>query len=320
VVVEPGGDRQRAVWKPDLEERSGLDFSHLRHVGQRLPTPDGSKAILSCDRCHSLGDGGTTMRPIDFEESCQECHLLTFDDRLPGREAFHGDPALVRQRLRELYSDQVVRGEVSDERAPRALRFRRPGAPIEGSERKLVEDWVERKVSDASRHLMVKPGECDRCHEVLPGAASDGGPGVAPVEVAEIWMPRSEFRHETHAPFACRDCHAAAAVYDPEDAPELARPEWSLPDARPYGLWTPSELREATGFEPSVRSSDVLLPNIERCRTCHGGQTASPPKVASGCGMCHPFHRKEHLAEKGLPFGSPVRIQSGPGAVAPAGG
>jgi len=297
VVTEPGsGKRTRAVWTPELSERSGLEFNHLRHVGQLLLKPDGERGSLPCGACHTLGEAGTTMRPIDFESACQGCHRLTFDDRVPDREAFHGDPAEMRRQLRALYSDLVVRGEIRDSRAPNAVRFRRPGAQITVRERLEIQEYVDRRVADASRHLLLSPGECARCHEVLPRAASDGGDGIAPVEVARVWMEKSEFRHATHAPFACRDCHPAATVYDPQDDPGgiPPRPAWSLKDAKPYGLLTPEELASATGLEPSVRSSDVLIPSLERCRSCHGGQTADTPQVASGCGLCHPFHRREH--------------------------
>jgi hypothetical protein len=113
------------------------------------------------------------------------------------------------------------------------------------------------------------------------------------VEVAAVWMPKSEFRHVTHAPFACRDCHAAAAGYDPEDAQAGERPAWSLPGAGPYALFTPAELRERA-LQPSESAEDVLLPGIATCRSCHGGASAAPPLVASGCVLCHPFHRAEH--------------------------
>ena len=106
-------------------------------------------------------------------------------------------------------------------------------------------------------------------------------------------MPRSTFRHDTHRPFRCRDCHPGAAVFDPEDAPDRPRPSWSLAEARPHGLLTAPELKELHQLEPSTRSGDIMIPGIELCQGCHGGENASPPLVASPCGMCHPFHREE---------------------------
>jgi hypothetical protein len=39
----------------------------------------------------------------------------------------------------------------------------------------------------------------------------------------------------------------------------------------------------------SKHATDILLPDIARCRECHGG-AGSSAKVASDCLMCHPFH------------------------------
>jgi len=38
-----------------------------------------------------------------------------------------------------------------------------------------------------------------------------------------------------------------------------------------------------------LSSSDVLLPDLASCRTCHGGE-ASAKAVPSSCAMCHDYH------------------------------
>ncbi|MEI9927133.1 MAG: cytochrome c3 family protein [Sphingomonas sp.] len=42
----------------------------------------------------------------------------------------------------------------------------------------------------------------------------------------------------------------------------------------------------------SANASDLLLPGIKTCRTCHGGE-ASTAKVPSSCAMCHSYHPAE---------------------------
>ena len=64
-------------------------------------------------------------------------------------------------------------------------------------------------------------------------------------------MPKGLFDHASHEAMACTDCHAA----------------------------TTSEV-----------SSDVLLPPVENCQQCHGGERASA-RVPSTCIMCHLFHQ-----------------------------
>jgi hypothetical protein len=309
------------TWKPGLEERSGVRFSHLRHVGQVLPLPDGGKQNLQCDACHVLDAGGQYMQPVSFEEHCQSCHQLGFDEVEGTREALHGAPAEMRVDLAEFYSQLALRGEVKSERAPPLTRFRRPGQVLTEEERRVVFDWVEEKVAEAERALFEEPGECARCHPVLPGAAPDGGIDVEPVAIAEVWMPKSEFRHETHGPFECRRCHPAVAVFDPDYAENQERPSWSLPGAIPYALSTPEELRREHGLEASEKASDVSILGIGSCRDCHGGARDGPPLVASACVMCHPFHRDEHgpMRERQgvhtasrfeVPFGSQASVDS----------
>ena len=40
---------------------------------------------------------------------------------------------------------------------------------------------------------------------------------------------------------------------------------------------------------------DAPLPDIKTCRTCHLGEDARKPKVASSCAMCHSYHPRGSL-------------------------
>lgn len=289
VVREPGAEPEPAPWSEELRERSGLRFSHWRHVARSVPFPDERSERLRCDACHQPDVGGKNMTPVSFEQHCRECHRLGFDDDLPGVEAMHAGLARVREQLRGLYSELVLKGELKSPDAPRAVRFLRPGQELGREEARVVFSFVEKKVAAAERHLTETPGECARCHELRPGAADDAGTQVAPVSLASVWMPKSEFRHETHGPFPCRDCHAAAAVVDPDDGEP---PAWALSGT--WALLGAEELLARDGLEPSESAEDVLLPRLADCRDCHGGPRATPPRVASGCVLCHPYHRDEH--------------------------
>jgi hypothetical protein len=72
-------------------------------------------------------------------------------------------------------------------------------------------------------------------------------------------------------------------------AADFDRDAATLPGAIPFGLESAESLRER-GFAPSERAEDVLVLGRESCRECHGGSRATPPEVASGCVMCHPYH------------------------------
>ena len=86
----------------------------------------------------------------------------------------------------------------------------------------------------------------------IPDRAS--GPfRVAPVMMLTRFLAPARFDHAKHAPIECGDCH---------------------------------------GARHSEASSDILIPGIERCVTCHGAETASF-NVQSTCTLCHVFHRQE---------------------------
>jgi hypothetical protein len=80
---------------------------------------------------------------------------------------------------------------------------------------------------------------------------------VSPVARAEAWMPRAHFDHARHGTSLtpCSTCHDA---------------------------------------EHSKKETDILMPRIDTCRTCHGGERGHPGNanlIASTCTMCHSFHQ-----------------------------
>jgi hypothetical protein len=79
---------------------------------------------------------------------------------------------------------------------------------------------------------------------------------VAPVALTMSWMPASRFRHDKHASQSCTSCH---------------------------------EVRT------SRRAEDVAMPEIGRCRDCHGAHPASANNAASDCATCHRFHGGQGL-------------------------
>ena len=259
---------------------------------------------MQCGECHELDVANKKFLPISFEKHCRSCHSLSFDEQFPERQAIHGDPVAMRSDLRGFYASLALTGQIADPAAPAIVRRGAPGRELTPDQRRAALLWVDQQVRRTSDFLMRPPGArdprsapssqgaCAECHAVVSVAAKDGGDGVAPVEFTHIWFPKAEFSHRVHAPFACKECHAAAAVYDPDFAPGRQRPAWSLPGARPYELLLRDDL--PVGKRPSEASSDILIPEIAQCRTCHAGSTAQPPKVASQCVLCHVFHRPDN--------------------------
>jgi hypothetical protein len=70
---------------------------------------------------------------------------------------------------------------------------------------------------------------------------------VAKPALKTRWFQRAVFSHEVHSSFTCQGCHAAAAN--------------------------------------STKASDILLPGVAKCETCH-----RPKGARSGCFECHSYH------------------------------
>jgi predicted CXXCH cytochrome family protein len=89
------------------------------------------------------------------------------------------------------------------------------------------------------------------CGECHTPLYRNGKPGVVPVTQISRFMAHGWFDHAAHKQEKCTSCHAA---------------------------------------DRSTSASDLLLPGIKQCRTCHLGEDASKAKVPSGCAMCHGYH------------------------------
>jgi hypothetical protein len=72
-----------------------------------------------------------------------------------------------------------------------------------------------------------------------------------PVTLVTRFMQNGWFDHKAHKQEKCTSCHLA---------------------------------------DKSSSSSDLLLPGIKDCRTCHLGEHAKNAEVPSGCAMCHSYH------------------------------
>jgi len=92
---------------------------------------------------------------------------------------------------------------------------------------------------------------CGTCHEVQrEDFANRTEWQVLPARVAGTWFPQANFAHDRHTAMECVDCHAAPT---------------------------------------SSESNDVLMPDINSCRDCHGGEHAEN-LLQSTCIACHKFH------------------------------
>lgn len=242
---------------------SHLKFPHDVHLNPAGIKAPGGKRVMRCAGCHSTDAAGARMLPIKMERHCEECHRLDFDPADPERQVPHGDVAATMTMLTEYYSASYLADYPDPVAADSPARFvRRPGPELTRAERERAVRRAHEKAITVARDLFERRA-CKTCHEVerldVPSQDTAGDPTwrVTKVALSEAWMPDARFNHARHGSSLtnCATCHAAAASHN---------------------------------------ANDVLMPKIAVCRTCHAGAVPPanrPQLVASGCMMCHAFHR-----------------------------
>jgi hypothetical protein len=89
---------------------------------------------------------------------------------------------------------------------------------------------------------------CQQCHAISTEPVAVL-PNIAPAQTTVRWMPHATFDHDAHRGFSCVSCHEKALS--------------------------------------SIETSDVLLPGIATCRTCH---RPGPEHADARCSECHTYH------------------------------
>jgi hypothetical protein len=203
--------------------------------------------------------GRELMAPVTFASSCASCHLLSFDKHF-NEGVPHDKPEVVRAFLKKKFQDYAA-AHPSELRSSRDPDRDLTGKPLEPRLRTLTAaQWVTERTADAEQLLWRKT--CLQCHQlsfsradklpdIQPGTAreNDGLPRIADANVTTRWMPHAKFDHEAHGSFSCASCHEKALY--------------------------------------SVDSSEVLLPGIATCQTCHA---PGPAHAESRCFECHTYH------------------------------
>jgi cytochrome c3-like protein len=103
----------------------------------------------------------------------------------------------------------------------------------------------------AIRAVFSPGGACYDCHQVEAPPPGSLDFRIRPVAFPIRYLHHGWFDHRAHATTRCVGCH---------------------------------------GAERSNAASDLLIPDLAGCRTCHGGEASSKP-VPSSCAMCHDYHR-----------------------------
>ncbi|MEG3147936.1 cytochrome c3 family protein [Sphingomonas sp. RT2P30] len=277
----------RGTIGPQLHEANGLKFPHALHLDGRggvaqmartLKGQFGFGDALACADCHKPTADGARFMPVDMERDCKMCHSLGFD-RIGGtvRTLRHGDIAQMIADLRAMYRSTGPDRPLE----LGGMARRRPGQYAQGQvyHAYFGAAAIRPDSADAAIRQVFSPGgACYDCHVVTPpGTSGSIDWGVVPVRQPARYLMHGWFDHAAHTTQSCASCHAAAK---------------------------------------SRNAADVLVPGIETCRSCHGGE-GSAAKVPSSCAMCHSYHQKQDA-----PWRSRRRLSPAapPAPVLPGGG
>jgi hypothetical protein len=245
-------------------------YSDANYVGAKVSYTDNSGPLP--DKATTLSprhpaSGREQMAPVKFANACAGCHLLNFDKRFDIGVP-HDEPGVVRGFMLKKFQEYIAAH-------PEALRERRdPHRDLTG---KLLSpefqvltpaQWVAEHTGVAEELLWRKT--CVQCHtltlrlegsETLPSippwlrSSTDSRfqlkplPEILVARTTLRWMPHAKFDHGAHTGFTCLSCHEKALT--------------------------------------STEASDVLVPRIATCQTCHA---PGPDHAESRCFECHTYH------------------------------
>jgi hypothetical protein len=186
-----------------------------------------------------------------MERHCASCHRLDFDPEDPQRTVPHAQQVQVAGVLRDYYAHAALAGGFDRGGAPAAVRqLRLPGQTLSPQQARPALAWADHQASVVIEEVF-KRRLCSTCHVVTRTGDAAVPFAITPVapQLANL-MPHAQFSHAAHRGEPCTSCHAA------------------------------------TGSE---HSEDVLMPDLKRCRDCHG-EPGSSAKAPSTCLTCHGFH------------------------------
>lgn len=266
------------------QDQANIRFNHAAHLkserdsagnlvygiisqDQRLSGERFTDLSQTCIACHKMDSEGKYMLPIRFEQHCQSCHHLNFDnDRFPEDEVPHAVPEIVRGFLTDKYTLEALRN-------PQAVGENRPTRSIPGRKSRPVlskenVEWVAEQLKSAEdqalRHTHVffgseAKGGCAYCHTVDNQDEPGAWEIVAP-NIPDRWMPHAVFNHSAHQMMNCAECHG--------------------------------------NVSESKDTGDVMLPKMELCRTCHSQHPKQPAAglpsrhfgARNDCVECHIYH------------------------------
>lgn len=249
-------------------DQGTVGLNHQVHLKPDLRGSDGRPTQLDCSSCHVFEAGSGRILPLSFEEHCQACHDLIFDQRFPDTQAPHGSPDEVWDAIRDTYREGAGGGESLSDNEVRSRIFRRDRRLLPDDER------IEQQAFPAADQLLRN--RCKLCHRMEIVSVTDVE--VAPPAIRQRWLEGARFSHRPHRSQPCGDCHTRAAESKATADVLIPGRQVCMPCHGEDG----SEVRRGAAEPP------VAVPAAGR----EGGSQARGSSPTS-CVTCHDYHPPE---------------------------
>jgi hypothetical protein len=289
------------------KDRGTIKVNHAIHMKPVRRGPNGPNVQLECGDCHQTGatsaswayaDTAYTSASSSYSENDEVLTAKTATLPRPGhasgRElmapvkfatacagchslAFdkrfnegvpHDKPEVVHAFLVKKFGEYIA-AHPGELRAARDPGRDVTGKPVQAAVRVYsANEWVAARINEAKELLWRKT--CKQCHALTTGEGQSGLPAVEPARTTVRWMPHAKFDHDAHRGFSCVSCHEKALK--------------------------------------STEMSDLLLPGIATCKTCHA---PGPEHAESRCFGCHTYHDWSKRREVKATFMLPALRKAG---------
>lgn len=294
------GHPQFAALRSGAKDPSTIQLNHAIHMKPIRRGPNGPIVQLECADCHraaaltaqwTYGDAKFAMTSVTYKD--EDEFLPKHAGTLPTRRGLDGREYMAPVKFanacagcHSLAFDKLIEEQVPHDKPevvhafvvkklqeyiathPSAVRVVRDpsrdltGKPLQPEVRMLTPAQWVTERTADAEELLWRK-TCKQCH-VLEPIAGAVLPQVAAGRITQRWLPHAKFDHDAHRGFSCVSCHAQAIS--------------------------------------SKESSDILIPGIANCQTCHA---PGPAHAESRCFECHTYHdwskRKEVLPTFTLP-------------------
>ena len=249
-------------------------FNHAVHMKAGLMGPPGKnqRMDLECSDCHrstAEADGPWRFGSPKWQQASAQVPSrnadrsymapIAFDkhcvachtmpfDSQVNASAPHEKPAVVHEFVLAALKDYIAKNPTAWRASAEPLR-RVPGVqPVSLATARNSDEWLKQHLANDESLLWGKT--CRQCHQFSSAVDPSQLPQVVPSNLTAKWFKHAYFDHSAHAAVRCDSCHEKALT--------------------------------------SERTSDVLVPGIETCRSCHSGKSTA--SAESGCFECHQYH------------------------------